>query len=204
MVVALTALWLYDYILSIPDTVELIIESQWGLGMFLYLACSHLPFVCVSLNVLTGFQPDAPLLLCHSYNIANICIFALRAFAVWERERWPTIFAIINIINLTRQSLKSGYEVEVKKILVLLLYRAVKGHGGWKTDNRLMCGLILSSGIRMGKPWGIGDLTHTPTKGTGFLGGMDKLANTLQTVGNNFDQDGSSLKEDRHTVNSRQ
>lgn len=107
--VALMALWLYDYILSIPDAVEFIIESQWGLGMFLYVASSHLPFVCVSLNVLVIFQPDAPLPLCRSYEIANTyiellsmffdeCIFALRAFAVWERERWPAIFAIVNII----------------------------------------------------------------------------------------------------------
>ncbi|KAG1821146.1 uncharacterized protein BJ212DRAFT_986001 [Suillus subaureus] len=107
--VALTALWLYDYILSIPDAVEFIVESRWGLGMFFYLACSHLPFAFVSLNMLMVFQPDAPLPLCRSYGIANVyigfllmffveSIFILRAYAVWERERWHAIFAIVNVI----------------------------------------------------------------------------------------------------------
>lgn len=103
--VALTALWLYDYILCIPDAVEFIVESRWGLGMFLYLACSHLPFVFLSLNMLEVFQPDAPLHLCHSYDVANSyvllltmffaeCIFILRAFAVWEQKRRLAIFAV--------------------------------------------------------------------------------------------------------------
>ncbi|KAG1821652.1 uncharacterized protein BJ212DRAFT_1477513 [Suillus subaureus] len=170
-----------------PTQVEFIIESQWGLGMFLYVASSHLPFVCVSLNVLVIFQPDAPLPLCRSYEIANTyiellsmffdeCIFALRAFAVWERERWPAIFAIVNIIaylvpiiicfkefdssvsgecwipgvfgylgTKLRSKVYVVYgllAVVELQILFLLLYRAVKGHGGWKTDNRLMRGLL--------------------------------------------------------------
>lgn len=109
VVVALTALWLYDYILCIPDAVEFIVESRWGLGMFLYLACSHLPFVFLSLNMLEVFQPDAPLHLCHSYDVANSyvllltmffaeCIFILRAFAVWEQKRRLAIFAVVSII----------------------------------------------------------------------------------------------------------
>lgn len=109
--VALTALWLYDYILCIPDAVEFIVESRWGLGMFLYLACSHLPFVFLSLNMLEVFPPDAPLPLqvCHSYDVANSyvllltmffaeCIFILRAFAVWERKRQLAIIAVVSII----------------------------------------------------------------------------------------------------------
>ncbi|KAG1835233.1 hypothetical protein EV424DRAFT_356844 [Suillus variegatus] len=107
--VALTALWLYDYVLCIPDAIECIVESRWGLPMFFYLACSHLPFVYVLLNMLALFRPDAPYSVCRSYEIANSylgvlpmlfaeCIFVLRAFAVWERVRWFAIFLFVNIV----------------------------------------------------------------------------------------------------------
>lgn len=61
------------------------------------------------LNMLVVFQPDIPLHLCRSYNIANTyvgtmsmvcaeCIFVIRAYAVWEQGRWfaaVEIFAVI-------------------------------------------------------------------------------------------------------------
>ncbi|KAG1733618.1 uncharacterized protein EDB91DRAFT_1148443 [Suillus paluster] len=107
--VALVSFWLYDYILCMSDAVTFIAESRWGIGTFLYLACSHLPFAYLSLNMLVVFQPDAPFPLCRSYIIADIyvglpimicaeCIFLLRAYAVWERERLPAVFAIVSII----------------------------------------------------------------------------------------------------------
>ncbi|KAG1833119.1 hypothetical protein EV424DRAFT_1533252 [Suillus variegatus] len=170
--VALTVLW-----------IECIVESQWGLATLFYLACSHLPFVFVSLDMLTLFRPDAPYPLCRSYEIVNIwalstlfaeCIFILRAFAVWERGRWYAIFTIISIIaylvpifiyirevwsvsgecwipgafgyldTLSKNvyvvySLLALAELE---ILLFLLYRAVKGHDGWKIHNRLIRGLL--------------------------------------------------------------
>ncbi|KAG1779139.1 hypothetical protein EV702DRAFT_123735 [Suillus placidus] len=97
--VALVTLWVYDYILCLPDAVTFLAESRWGLGTFLYLTCSNLPLAFMSLNMLVVFQPDVPLHLCRSYNIANTyvgivlmlcaeCIFAIRAYAVWERGRW--------------------------------------------------------------------------------------------------------------------
>ncbi|KAG0705661.1 hypothetical protein DFH29DRAFT_1067281 [Suillus ampliporus] len=89
--------------------VEFIAESRWGLGTFLYLACSHLPFAYLLLDMLIVFQPDAPFPLCRSYIIATVyiellimicaeCIFLFRAYAVWERERWPAVFAIVTLI----------------------------------------------------------------------------------------------------------
>ncbi|KAG1804772.1 uncharacterized protein HD556DRAFT_1326198 [Suillus plorans] len=87
--------------------VECIVESRWGLAMFFYLACSHLPFAFVSMNMLAVLQPDAPYPLCRSYEIANIwvlstlfveCIFLLRAYAVWGRKTWIAIFSIISVI----------------------------------------------------------------------------------------------------------
>ncbi|KAG2140128.1 hypothetical protein DEU56DRAFT_294188 [Suillus clintonianus] len=61
------------------------------------------------LNMLVVFQPDSPFHLCRSYNIANSyigiatmicaeCIFALRAYAVWERGRWFAAVEIVCII----------------------------------------------------------------------------------------------------------
>ncbi|KAG2343292.1 hypothetical protein BDR05DRAFT_963242 [Suillus weaverae] len=107
--VALVTLWVYDYILCLPDAVTFLAESRWGLGTFLYLTCSHLPLPFISLNMLVVFQPDVPLHLCRSYNIANTyvgivlmlcaeCIFVIRAYAVWERGRWfaaVEIFAVV-------------------------------------------------------------------------------------------------------------
>ncbi|KAG2133655.1 uncharacterized protein EDB93DRAFT_1107497 [Suillus bovinus] len=160
--VALTALWVYDYILCIPDAVECIVKCRWGLGTFLYLACSHLPFAFVLLNMLT-----LPL-----YEFANICIFILRAFAVWERVTWLAIFAIVSVIAYLvpiliyiREAWSASGECWVPgalryldtesvyviygllavaelEILLFLLYRAVKNHGGWKTDNRFIRGLL--------------------------------------------------------------
>ncbi|KAG1750148.1 hypothetical protein EDB19DRAFT_92548 [Suillus lakei] len=185
--VALTSLWLYDYILCIPDAVRFIVGSRRGLGTFLYLTCGHLPFAFVSLNMLLVFQPDAPLHLCHSYDMANIyvglltmfcaeCIFILRAYAVWERERWIGVFAIISIIaylvpiivcmqefdssvigecrilspfgSLDTKTSSQVYVVYCLlvvaelQILLFLLYRAVKGHGSWGINNRLIRGLL--------------------------------------------------------------
>ncbi|KAG2157653.1 uncharacterized protein EDB93DRAFT_804848 [Suillus bovinus] len=182
--VALTALWLYDYILCIPDALEFIAGSQWGLGTFFYLACSHLPFAFVSLNMLAVFQHDTPFHLCRSYAMANYwtvlmlsaeCIFILRGFAAWERVTWLAVFAIVSIIGYLvpiffyigklwsdfgecwipgtigylnaneRAKLYIVYGLLVAaelEIFFFLLYRAVKSHGGWKTENRLMRGLL--------------------------------------------------------------
>ncbi|KAG1804764.1 uncharacterized protein HD556DRAFT_478143 [Suillus plorans] len=97
--VALITLWVYDYILCLPDTVNFLANSRWGLSTFLYIICSHLPLAFMLVNMLVVFQPDAPLHLCRSYNVVNIyigvvtmtcaeCIFVVRAYAVWERGRW--------------------------------------------------------------------------------------------------------------------
>ncbi|KAG1843508.1 hypothetical protein C8R48DRAFT_780651 [Suillus tomentosus] len=162
--------------------IECIVESRWGLPVFFYLACSHLPFVYVLLNMLALFRPDAPYSVCRSYEIANIwvlpmlfaeCIFVLRAFAVWERVRWFAIFLFVNVIAYlvpiiiyikeiwsasgecwipgafghvhTKKNVYiifSLLAVAELEVFLLLLYRAVKGHGGWKTDNRFMRGLL--------------------------------------------------------------
>ncbi|KAG1750119.1 hypothetical protein EDB19DRAFT_90094 [Suillus lakei] len=185
--VALVSLWSYDYILCLSDAVTFLVESRWGLGTLLYLACSHLPFAFLILNMLVVFQPDAPIPLCRTYNIVNtyvgiltvVCaesIFILRAYAVWERERWIAVCAVVSTIaylvpitvclhefNLSVSEPcwipgVSGYldtETSSKifvafgllivaelQILLFLLYRTVKSHGGWGIDNRLMLSLL--------------------------------------------------------------
>ncbi|KAG1750113.1 hypothetical protein EDB19DRAFT_89743 [Suillus lakei] len=108
--VALTSLWSYDYILCLPDAVTYTVDSRWGLGTFLYLTCSHLPFAFLILNMFVVFQPNTPLSLCRSYNFINTyigiltmfcaeCIFVLRIYAVWERERWFAVFLFVCIIG---------------------------------------------------------------------------------------------------------
>ncbi|OAX31750.1 hypothetical protein K503DRAFT_52668 [Rhizopogon vinicolor AM-OR11-026] len=103
--VALSSLWVYDFILCIPDSVAYLVESQWGLSTWPYLACRHLPFAFVLLNMLSIFHPDALPSLCRSYLIANTwyliifcaeCIFVLRANVVWENKLM--VFTIISII----------------------------------------------------------------------------------------------------------
>ncbi|KAG2076720.1 hypothetical protein BDR04DRAFT_1089918 [Suillus decipiens] len=106
--VALVTLWVYDYILCLPDAVTFLAHSRWGLNTFLYLTCSHLPLAFMILNMLVVFQPDTPLHLCRSYNIANTyigivlvvcaeCIFKVRTYAVWERERWIGLVEIFTV-----------------------------------------------------------------------------------------------------------
>ncbi|KAG1750144.1 hypothetical protein EDB19DRAFT_92353 [Suillus lakei] len=110
--VALTSLWVYDYVLCIPDSVTYLVESRWGLSTLFYLGCYNLPFAFVSLGMLTVFQPDASNTLCRSYDEANLyigflvmfcaeCIFLLRALAVYNRERkWVVLMAIVVIAHL--------------------------------------------------------------------------------------------------------
>ncbi|KAG2037707.1 hypothetical protein BDR03DRAFT_956636 [Suillus americanus] len=104
--VVLISLWSYDYILCLPDAVIFLVESRWGFCKFLYLTCSHLPFAFTILNLLVVLQPDTPIPLCRTYNIINtyigiltvICaegIFVIRAYAVWERERWIAVCAVV-------------------------------------------------------------------------------------------------------------
>lgn len=185
--VVLVSLWSYDYILCLPDAVTFLVESRWGLGTFLYLTCSHSPFAFLILNLLVVFQPDAPISLCRTYNIINTyigiltvvcaeCIFILRAYAVWERERWIAVCAVVSTIaylvpiTICLQEFNSsvpepcwipgisGYLdtgtssrifvafslviVAELQILLFLLYRTVKSHGGWRVDNRLMLSLL--------------------------------------------------------------
>ncbi|KAG1821126.1 uncharacterized protein BJ212DRAFT_1337769 [Suillus subaureus] len=117
-IVALVTLWVYDYILCLPDAITFLADSRWGLSTFLYLTCSHLPPVFMLLNML-GECP-----LCRSYNIANTyvgtvlmicaeCIFAVRAYAVWERGRWFAaveifaVFAYVASITVSLQQFNS-------------------------------------------------------------------------------------------------
>ncbi|KAG1748175.1 hypothetical protein EDB19DRAFT_247989 [Suillus lakei] len=165
--VALVSLWLYDYILCLPDAVTFLVESRWGLGTFLYLTCSHLPFAFLILNML-----DVGILTV----VCAESIFILRAYAVWERKRWIAACAVLSTIaylvpgtvclhefNLSVSEPcwipgVSGYpdtETSIKisvafgllivaelQILLFLLYRTVKSHGGWRIDNRLMLSLL--------------------------------------------------------------
>jgi hypothetical protein len=185
--VALVTVWVYDYILCLPDAVAFIADSRWGLSTLLYLTCSHLPLALMLLNMLVVFQPDIPIHLCRSYNIANTyvgtvsmvcaeCIFVIRAYAVWERGRWFAtvetfaVFAYVVPITVSMQQFNSrvsepcwtpgitGYldaETSTRiyvafgllamaelQTLLLLLYRASKGRGGWGMDNRLMRSLM--------------------------------------------------------------
>ncbi|KAG2140122.1 hypothetical protein DEU56DRAFT_294069 [Suillus clintonianus] len=78
--VALISLWLYDYILCLPDAVTFVAKSRWGIGTFLYLACSHLPLAFILLNMLVVFRPDSTPHLCRSYNIANTYVGILTMF----------------------------------------------------------------------------------------------------------------------------
>ncbi|KAG2341840.1 hypothetical protein BDR05DRAFT_990764 [Suillus weaverae] len=107
--VALTSLWTYDCILCMPDSVAFILDSRCGLGMVFYLACSHLPSAFMLLNMLLTFLPRGSYTLCRWIYITNICagflsmfsaecIFILRAFAVWQRERRFVVLKIIIII----------------------------------------------------------------------------------------------------------
>ncbi|KAG2147583.1 hypothetical protein DEU56DRAFT_784753 [Suillus clintonianus] len=133
------------------------------------------------------FRPDSPLHLCRSYNIANtyvgiltvVCaesIFILRAYAVWARERWIAVCAVVSTITylvpitICLQEFNSllsepcyipgvsglvdpetGFRLYVAfgllavaelQILLFLLYRTVKSHGGWRIENRLMLSLL--------------------------------------------------------------
>ncbi|KAG2140127.1 hypothetical protein DEU56DRAFT_294172 [Suillus clintonianus] len=198
-IVALISLWVYDYTLCLPDAVTLIVESRLGIGTLLYLACSHLPFVFMILNMLVIFRPDSPLYLCRSYDIANtnvgiltvVCaesIFILRAYAVWERERWIAVCAVISTIAylvpgiIYLQEFNSslsdpcfipgvtGYvDMETRyrlcvafgllavaelQILLFLLYRTVKSHGGWRIDNRIMLSLLRHNLLYFGCSFG--------------------------------------------------
>ncbi|KAG2756937.1 hypothetical protein P692DRAFT_20434781 [Suillus brevipes Sb2] len=165
--VSLATLWVYDYILCIPDAVTLLADTRWGLSTILYLACSHLPFVFMFLNML-----DVGII---TMTCAE-CIFMVRAYAVWEQGRWFagveifTVCAYIVPITVSLQQFNSrvsepcwvpgisGFldtETSTRiyiafgllalaelQTLLLLLYRAVKTHGGWGINNRLIRGLM--------------------------------------------------------------
>ncbi|KAG1750147.1 hypothetical protein EDB19DRAFT_92623 [Suillus lakei] len=107
--VALTSLWVYDYVLCMPDSVTYLVESRWGLDTLLYLGCSYLPFAFLLLGMLTVFQPDASYTLCRSYDEANLYlgfltmssaegIFILRTLAIYYRRRKCAVFIVISII----------------------------------------------------------------------------------------------------------
>ncbi|KAG2130696.1 hypothetical protein DEU56DRAFT_902634 [Suillus clintonianus] len=153
--VALTSLWVYDFILCMTDSITFIVESRCGLGTVFYLACEFSPSAFLLLNMLG--------------------IFVLRMLAVWERERRFMVIKIINIIAYLVPILVFFYEFNVSagecsipggiryvdtkgrhsviavyclliaaelEILVCVLYRAFESHGGWRIENRLMRGLM--------------------------------------------------------------
>ncbi|KAG1733627.1 uncharacterized protein EDB91DRAFT_1084354 [Suillus paluster] len=97
--VALTSLWVYDYILFMPDSVTFIVESRWGIGTSLYLGCSHLPFALLAVNMLAlSLLVIAIIYLGFTALLAAECIFILRSFAIWERQRRFMVFKIINAV----------------------------------------------------------------------------------------------------------
>lgn len=107
--VVLISLWSYDYILCLPDVVTYLVESRWGFCTFLHLTTSHLPFVSLIFLLLVGFQLDASIPLCRTYDMINTyvamltiaCaegIFVVRTYAVWERERWMAVCAVVGAI----------------------------------------------------------------------------------------------------------
>ncbi|KAG2140103.1 hypothetical protein DEU56DRAFT_755335 [Suillus clintonianus] len=104
---------------------------------------------------------------CKLSNFSAESIFVLRSIAVWARKRWLVALQISSVIvrsifqttmsdSSSASNINTHTETSSKvyviygllvvaelEILLMLLYRAVKGHGGWGNDNSLIRGLML-------------------------------------------------------------
>jgi hypothetical protein len=96
--VSTTVIWVYDYIITFDDELAFIQKSKWGKVKMLYLLCRYLPFVLLATDTYQVLQPALPLSLCQTYFdinswlegitlVAAECMFILRTYAIWGRNR---------------------------------------------------------------------------------------------------------------------
>jgi len=95
--VAITVVWVYDYIIMLDDELEFLFNSRWGIVKVLYLLCRYLPLALLAADTYQTLQPALPLSQCGTYFeinsylegitlVAAECMFILRTYSIWGRS----------------------------------------------------------------------------------------------------------------------
>ncbi|KAF9007741.1 hypothetical protein BDZ89DRAFT_1168438 [Hymenopellis radicata] len=115
--VSATALYVFDYLLTLEQEVELIWGSEWTITKLLYLVTRYSPFVnagvilwqqltpnmsaenCVLVVKMDGWMATAGIMLAE-------VILTLRTWAIWNRHRFltvcmPALFLVYSVVGFT-------------------------------------------------------------------------------------------------------
>ncbi|KAG0702950.1 hypothetical protein DFH29DRAFT_468718 [Suillus ampliporus] len=109
--VAIAFLWVYDYLTTISNEINFLLHGRWTKTKLLYLVCRYLPFVFVTLGMLTYIRPalSQTMTMCKLYYSLNIyiggvilfcaeCIFVARTCALWGYKRSIVVFFLISVV----------------------------------------------------------------------------------------------------------
>ncbi|THH07271.1 hypothetical protein EW145_g3493 [Phellinidium pouzarii] len=103
------ATFVYDWLLTFQDEIELIWRAEWTLGKVVFLLTRYLAFVDPAVFVVYMFYPELDSNLCGSLYTTSIhllvvgivvaeLIMAIRVYALWGKS--PCILAILVVLTL--------------------------------------------------------------------------------------------------------
>ncbi|KAF9024514.1 hypothetical protein BDZ89DRAFT_120100 [Hymenopellis radicata] len=100
--ISASALYLFDYLLTLSDEVELIWHAKWNITKILYLLTRYLPFVVIAVAMWFQFMPNMSLddcLVAYKMSSGMIVVgivfaealLTLRTWVVWNRHPYFTL-----------------------------------------------------------------------------------------------------------------
>ncbi|EGO03053.1 hypothetical protein SERLA73DRAFT_131537 [Serpula lacrymans var. lacrymans S7.3] len=103
--VSATALFIFEYFLTLDDEIKFIWGAQWGIAKSLFVLARYIPFLSLPLAMYyflgTHVDPDACNPIVETVTTLYVlgivfseCIFSLRVYAIWNRSKYIGILLI--------------------------------------------------------------------------------------------------------------
>ncbi|KAH7924486.1 hypothetical protein BV22DRAFT_1129788 [Leucogyrophana mollusca] len=96
--VSVAAAWTLDYMLQLGDEIAFLGNTKWGKVKVLYCLARYVPFFLIGMNLYQSLKANLNPEMCHPLYeagaclsgvslVCSECIFFLRAYALWARNR---------------------------------------------------------------------------------------------------------------------
>ncbi|KAJ8584522.1 hypothetical protein M405DRAFT_936563 [Rhizopogon salebrosus TDB-379] len=107
--VAVVAIWAYDFALTFDKEVEFVLGARWRIPKLLYLVCRYLPFAIIAIDLSPILQHGLSVKSCTSYFAINsyigvtvLCcaetLFMQRVLAMSSYRHWRWIIIFCNLV----------------------------------------------------------------------------------------------------------
>ncbi|KAH7915751.1 hypothetical protein BJ138DRAFT_1141204 [Hygrophoropsis aurantiaca] len=109
--VSVAVVWATDYVLQLGNEVVFLWSTRWGKTKILYCLARYIPFILIGMNLFQSLKPNLDPKMCHPLYevgaglsglslVCSECIFFLRTYAIWGRNRKVLVVLTSSLVAL--------------------------------------------------------------------------------------------------------